>query len=120
MQPQHFAVLLAHAVVGWAACGTVMGLSLASMSERRAIQVHALAVPPIFGSLSWVYFTWFSYTGPAVTAAAFVTVAIILDVVVVALLVQRSFEMFRSFAGVWLPMILIALVTLGVGYLRGA
>lgn len=44
----------------------------------------------------------------------------VLDYLIVALLIQRSLAMFGSFTGVWLPLILIALVTFGVGYLSGA
>ena len=116
MTLQQMGVLLAHGFVGWALCGAVMGISLAITSEKRAIVLHALAAPVIFGLLSWSYFTWFGYTDPVVTAAVFVSLVIAMDFFVVAALILGNYEMFRSFAGTWLPFILIAVATLVVGY----
>jgi hypothetical protein len=50
-----------------------------------------------------VYFTRFGYTTPLRTAVIFVSFAILMDFFVVALLVQRSLEMFASPLGTWIP-----------------
>jgi hypothetical protein len=53
------------------------------------------------------------------TAAGFLAV-VIMDVFVVALLIQRKFTMFRSVLGTWLPFALIFASTYIVGRLSGA
>jgi hypothetical protein len=53
---------------------------------------------------------------PFAIAAAFVAIVVLMDVIVVAMLVQHSFEMFTSFVGTWLPLVLI----FGSTYLTGA
>ncbi len=53
---------------------------------------------------------------PLTTATAFVAIVVFMDVVAVAMLAQRSFEMFASFLGTSLPFALIFAST----YLTGA
>ena len=53
-------------------------------------------------------------------AAMFVAIVIFLDVFVIALLIERSFEMFRSVLGTWLPFALIFLATWLTGMVAGA
>lgn len=108
-------VIVLHAVVGWALCGLSMGLGLATLTLTQAELVHAGVAPVAFAAVSWVYFRHFAYTSPAATVAAFLVVVVGLDVVVVALLIQRSFAMFASPLGTWLPLVLIALATWGTG-----
>lgn len=110
-------ITLAHAVVGWALCGATMGIGLAKTTLKRALVIHAVAAPVIFGVIAAVYFTLFGYASPAVTATAFVAVVITLDFLVVALMIQGDFAMFRSVVGTWLPFALIFLSTYLVGSL---
>lgn len=104
-------VLAIHAAVGWALCGAAMGIGLKVTTLRNALIAHAIAAPIIFVAVSFVYFSWFGATGPTVTAVIFVAVVIFLDVAVVALLIEKSFDMFRSVLGTWLPFVLIFLAT---------
>lgn len=110
-------IALAHAVVGWGLCGATMGVSLANTTLTRALIIHAVAAPIIFALVSAIYFTSFGYTGALTTAGGFVAVVIVLDVVVVAMLIQRDFAMFRSIPGTWLPFALIFTSTYLVGRL---
>ena len=112
-------IALAHALVGWGLCGATMGISLANTTAERALIIHAVAAPIIFGLVSVVYFATFGYTGALATAASFVVIVIVLDVVVVALLIQREFSMFRNVLGTWLPFALIFMSTYVVGRLMG-
>ncbi|HLJ60420.1 MAG TPA: hypothetical protein VKZ50_11880 [bacterium] len=100
-------VILAHAVVGWALCGAIIAIGRRTTSMRTALIIHAVAVPILFGVLSFVYFSVFAYTTPLQTAAIFVAVAMLLDVVVVAHLIERNFDMFKSVLGTWIPFGLI-------------
>ena len=109
------AIILALALVGWALCGAIMGLGLAYLTLDTTIFLHAVGAPVVFGAIAWVYFCYFGYTTPLQTAAIFFAVALFMDVFVVALLIEKSFAMFASIAGVWLPMGLSFAATYIVG-----
>jgi hypothetical protein len=112
-------VLLAHAFVGWALCGLAMAIGMATTSLTNALIIHAVAVPIIFALVSSVYFKKFRYTSPFQTAIIFVSVVIVLDILIVALLIERSFEMFTSILGTWVPFLLISVSTYLTGLYRG-
>lgn len=99
--------LLAHAFVGWALCTASMGIGMAVTSVQNALIIHAIAAPIIFTTVSWFYFVKFAYTTPVQTAIVFTSFVILVDFFVVALLVQRSLEMFASPLGTWIPFALI-------------
>jgi hypothetical protein len=109
--------LALHGLVGWALCAATMGVGMAVTSLETALVIHAVAAPIIFALVSLVYFRRFAFTRPLPTAAIFVGIVVFMDVFVVALLVQRSFAMFASFVGTWLPFMLIFASTLLVGLL---
>lgn len=108
-------ILEAHALVGWMGCALVMGLGLAWLPEETALVVHAALAPVIFLALSWFYHRRFAYTPPLVTALVFTLTIMVVDLVLVALVVLGSLEMFESFVGSWLPFLLIFLASLGGG-----
>jgi hypothetical protein len=101
------AILLAHAFVGWALCGATMGIGMAVMSLMNAMIVHAVAAPIFFATISWIYFRRFAYTRPLQTAFIFVAFVIAMDFFIVAMVINRSFEMFTSPLGTWIPFALI-------------
>lgn len=111
------ATLLAHAVAGWALCSVVMGALLLLASEAVAIGVHAALAAVIFTLIARHYFGLRGSREPLATAFAFVAVVALLDVGVVAGTVQRSLAMLGSFAGMWLPLLLVFLVTWATGAL---
>ena len=94
-----------------------MSIQRQTTTLRRALRVHAVAAPIIFGSLSLIYFTYFAYATPLVAAVTFLGVVVALDFFVVALLIQRKLETFRSILGTWLPFGLIFAASYLVGYL---
>lgn len=107
--------LLAFALVGWAICGAVMGIGRAVTSLENALVIHAIAAPIVFGILSFIYFKRFNYTSPLQTAIAFLAFVVFMDVFLIALFVEKSFVMFTSILGTWIPFTLIFLST----YLTG-
>lgn len=113
-------IALAHALVGWGLCGATMAICLARTSLSRALVLHAVAAPIIFGLVSGVYFTQVAYTSALTTAIGFVAVVIAMDFFVVALLIQRKLTMFGSVLGTWLPFALIFASTYIVGRIIGA
>jgi len=108
-------VLLAHAILGWALCGAIMGVAMSRTSVKRALWIHAIGAPIVFGLLSLLYFMVFSFTSPLVTAVTFVGVVIAMDVGVVAPFIEKSYAMFRSPLGTWIPFGLILVTTYVVG-----
>ncbi len=108
-------VLASHAFVGWALCGAIMGVGPTMLTMETTLIIHAIGAPFIFTAVSWNYFKRFGYTTPIQTALLFTSFVIFMDAFLVALLIMRSFEMFSSFLGTWLPFILIFSAT----YLTG-
>jgi hypothetical protein len=80
-----------------------------------AVAVHAVAAPLIFVAVSIRYFAARGARQPLQTAFAFAAIVLMLDAGVVAAAVLRSFAMFESVAGTWLPLILIFVTTWAVG-----
>lgn len=109
------AVIVLHAAVGWALCGLSMGLGLATLTLTQAELLHTAVAPVAFAAVTWVYFRYFAYSSPAVTAAVFLVVVVGLDVVVVSLLIVGDFSIFASPLGTWLPLALIAAATWSTG-----
>ena len=103
--------LLLFAFIGWVACGATMGIGMALTSLDATLIIHAIGAPIYFIILSFLYFRKFNYTNPVVTASAFLGFVIVLDFFLVALIINRSLDMFRSFLGTWLPFILIFMAT---------
>jgi menaquinone-dependent protoporphyrinogen oxidase len=107
-----------HAVAGWATCAVAMAFLLAAFSTRTAILAHAVIVPVVFAVVASHYFGARGAREPLPTALGFAGVAAVLDVVLVAWLVQRDFAMVTSIGGFWLPLVSIFAVTWLVGSIR--
>ncbi len=108
-------VLLVHALVGWAFCGTIIFIGRSVTTMENTLVIHAIGVPIIFGVLSWIYHRFFHYTTPLQTAGFFVIFAILMDFIVIAAFVEKSYVMFTSILGTWIPFTLIFLSTYLVG-----
>jgi hypothetical protein len=115
MSLKKFLVLLVHAFIGWALCGAIIAVGRSITSMENTLIIHAIGVPIIFFAVSYTYFKKFYYTGPFWTALSFLLFAVIMDFFVVSLLIEKSFAMFQSKLGTWIPFILIFTVT----YLTG-
>ena len=115
MNIKQVTIILGHAFIGWALCGATMGIGMATMSLDQTLIVHAIGAPIFFVAVSLVYFHKFNYTTPLQTAIIFVCFVIVVDFFVVALLINKSLEMFTSLLGTWIPFVLIFTAT----YLTG-
>jgi hypothetical protein len=109
------AIVIAHGLVGWVLCGVTMSVGMKVTTLETALIVHALAAPVIFTALSLLYFHRSGSWSPLRAAAAFLAVVVVMDVFVAALLIERSFEMFESILGTWLPFLLIFVSTWWTG-----
>ena len=105
------ATIAVFAIVGWAVCAATIGIGFRLMSEHGALVLHAIVAPIAFAGLSWLYFTRFAYTPPLATALLFLAIVVALDVFVVALFIEKSFAMFASVLGTWVPLSLIFVST---------
>lgn len=88
---------------------------MALTNEANAVIIHAIAAPIIAFAVSSIYFRKFNYTSPLVTAIVFIAFVTLVDFFLVALLMLKSLEMFKSILGVWIPLVLIFTTT----YLNG-
>lgn len=109
------AVVVTYGLVGWALCGVTMSVGMKVTTLERALFIHALTAPVIFTAVSLVYFHRLGSWSPFRTAAAFLGVVVVMDVFVVALMIERSFKMFGSILGTWLPFLLIFFSTWWTG-----
>jgi len=107
--------MVALGVLGWALCGAVMFAGMSFISLEMTLILHAVAAPVIFSAISWFYFTRLKYASPLQTAVAFFLIVVSLDFFVVALIINRSLEMFQSLLGTWIPFALIFLSTYVTG-----
>lgn len=115
MKTSNLIVLLVHALIGWALCGAIMGIGRTVTTLDNALVIHAVVAPIVFALITWVYFARFGYTSPLQTALIFVAVVIGMDAFLVAPVFEKSYEMFTSLIGTWVPFGLIFLST----YLTG-
>ena len=88
---------------------------MAVTTVNNALVIHAIGAPLFFASVSLIYFRKFNYTTPLQTAFCFLAFVVAMDFFVVAMLINRSFDMFASVLGTWLPFALIFIST----YLTG-
>ena len=108
-------VLAGLGLFGWALCGAIMFIGMSITSIETTLVVHAIGAPIIFSTISWFYFKKLRYTSPLQTSVAFVLIVMFMDLFLVALVINRSLEMFQSLLGTWIPFVLIFLST----YLMG-
>jgi hypothetical protein len=100
-------VILAHAFVGWVLCGAIMVIGRSVTTLQTTLIIHAIGTFFIFVIVGLNYFKRFNYTTPLQTAIIFTSFVIFMDVFVVALLIEKSFEMFTSILGTWIPFLFI-------------
>ena len=96
-----------HAFVGWVFCAATMGIGMATTSLQNALVIHAVAAPIIFSVVSLSYFKRPDSWSPLAGAIVFVVFVIVVDFFLVALVINRSLEMFTSLLGTWIPFGLI-------------
>lgn len=107
--------VLVLAFVGWAICAAIIGIGMTVSSQMNALIAHAIGAPIVFALISLFYFKRLRYTTPLQTAVIFLAFVILMDFFVVAFAIMRSFEMFTSALGTWIPFVLIFLSTYATG-----
>ena len=110
------AIIIIHGLIIWVLCGLTMYIGMSVTTIEVALIIHAIAAPIFACLISYIYFKKFNYTTPLITAIIFVAIAILLDIFIVALVIEQSFEMFTSFIGTWLVFLLIFTATFLTGF----
>jgi hypothetical protein len=107
MDIRKWRILLAHALAVWAICAAIMFIGMAVTTMPVTLTIHAIGAPIASASLAYRYYRKHGDLQPLLVAAVFVGTALFTDFFLVAMVIEKSLEMFASFVGLWLPMILI-------------
>ncbi len=102
-------VLVLCALLGWALCGAIMGIGRMVTTIENTLAIHAVGAPVIFAVITWFYATRCGGPSPLQTALVLVGVVIGMDAFLVAPVFEKSYEMFSSLIGTWIPFALIFL-----------
>ena len=108
-------IVLSHAFIVWALCGATIAIGRSFMSVELTLIIHAIAAPIFAALVSLDYYKKFGYTTPLQTAFIFLLFVIAMDAGLVAPVFEKSYEMFRSILGTWVPFVLIFLSTFITG-----
>jgi len=98
---------LGWAVAGWAACGLTFAIGRAASGVEAAVAIHLAAAPFIGAAVTRLLWRHPRHPGVAATAVTVAGTAALLDAILVAPFIERSYAMFASPAGTWIPLALI-------------
>jgi hypothetical protein len=103
------------ALVIWLACGLTIAFGRPALGVETTLRIHAIAAPVYAAVVSYVYFTHYRSVTPLAAAAFMTAFVIFLDAAMVAPVFEKSYAMFGSVLGTWLPFLSIFAAT----YLTG-
>jgi hypothetical protein len=104
-------IVLIHALIIWALCGATIAIGRSITTLQLTLRIHVIAAPIFAFLVAIVYYKKFNYTSPMWTAIIFLLLVIALDAGLVALVFEKSYAMFKSILGTWIPFMLIFLST---------
>lgn len=109
--------LIALGLLLWGACGTVMSIGRRLFSLDTTLRVHLVAAPAMAFLVSAIHTRIDPAFGAVSRAAVLTCLVVTLDLLVVAPFFERSFAMFRSLIGTWIPFALIFAASFAAGVL---
>lgn len=95
--------LAIHGVIGWAICGASIGIGRRWVSMDATLVIHAVVAPLVFGFLTWNHLRRHPHSRRGAIALTMLGIVVGLDALVVAPFFERSYAMFRSVLGTWIP-----------------
>ncbi len=107
--------LILLALVVWAACGGVIAIGRRVWTMQTTLVVHLFAAAAFAFAAAAVHAWFWPGFGALERAAATTGLIVALDALVVAPLFERSYAMFRSALGTWIPFAAIFLATWAAG-----
>ncbi len=84
-----------------------MAFGRPALGLEKTLKVHAIVAPLYAALVSFVYFTRFRAVTPLAAAAFFTGFIVVLDGALVAPVFEKSYSMFSSVLGTWLPFLSI-------------
>jgi hypothetical protein len=104
-------IVLIHAFIVWALCGATIAVGRSLTTIELALIIHVIGAPIFACLVSMVYYKKFNYTSPISTAFIFLFFVIAMDAGLVAPVFEKSYGLFKSILGTWIPFSLIFLST---------
>lgn len=104
-------IVLIHAFILWALCGATVAIGRSLTTIELTLIIHAIGAPIFAFIVAMVYYKKFNYTSPIYTAFIFLLFVIAMDAGLVAPVFEKSYIMFKSILGTWIPFSLIFLST---------
>ncbi len=101
----------------WGACGAVIAMGRRIWTLDTTLQVHLIAAPILAFLMAAVHKLQAPEFDPQLRAVVLTALVVLLDVAVVAPIFERSYAMFRSVIGTWIPFTAIFLASLAAGLL---
>ncbi len=112
--------LLVFGLILWGACGGVIAFGRQIWPMDMTLGVHLAVAPAIAAAVTMAHRIVAPEFSPLLRAAAMTGLIVALDALVVAPLFERSYTMFRSPLGTWLPFAAIFLASWAAGALLPA
>jgi len=104
-------IILIHALIVWALCGATIAVGRSVTTMELTLIIHAIGAPVYACIVAIVYYKKFNYTSSLYTALIFLLLIIVMDAGLVAPVFEKSYVMFKSILGTWIPFSLIFLST---------
>jgi hypothetical protein len=108
---ENIIIVIGYALVGWGLCGATIGIGRNLTSMENALIFHAIAAPAFFIIISMFYFKKVNQFSPLFLATFFLGFVVLMDIVIVATLIEKDYSMFKSIIGTWIPFLAIFLST---------
>jgi hypothetical protein len=103
------------AIIIWMLCGAVMGFGRRLIGLDATLRLH-LIMAPVFSFCVTLVLSRLAPAPDSLLRAIVITaVVIVLDATIVAPFMEKSYAMFRSLIGTWIPFVLIFLGSLAAG-----
>ena len=109
--------LLGLGLVLWGACGAVIAVGRRVWTLQTTLRAHLIAAPILAFLVAAVHTRLAADLDPWLRALVLTGLVAFLDVAVVAPVFERSYAMFRSLIGTWIPFAAIFLASLAAGIL---
>jgi len=110
-----WAALIVLSMVVWAACGQVIYIGRRRLPMQTTLMIH-LFLSAVFAFTAAAVHVWlWPEFGALERAAAMTGLIVALDAAVVAPLFERSYAMFRSLLGTWVPFVAIFVASWAAG-----
>lgn len=104
-------------LVLWGGCGAVIAMGQRVWILETTLWVHLIAAPILAFLIAAVHKLIAPEFDPRLRATVLTSLVVFLDVAVVAPIFERSYMMFRSLIGTWMPFAAIFLASLAAGIL---